>query len=310
MVCPECKQSLGDDPGELSPEAEKRIVRGLKKIIFRDICFFAGALFIIILISLWSIKEGMEKIAVEKIEQRFEEPRMEALLQRVARTKAQDMMERQIDPELKRFHEELSDRLSELEDHGSLMKEKMQRDYQVFSNEVLRFQKRSTIYELGDTAIEYMSRSAYEKLLAFVNDPADPSLQLAAKSEITRINSALLSSTRTVDATLSMESASETASEASDISTPELIELLINDAVWKSRARSAQLLAERKELGVPEALIESMRDEDNLEVLKDSVRAFEAVTGYRPPEILGYEYCSEWWEANSSAFIQEVETSG
>jgi hypothetical protein len=107
-----------------------------------------------------------------------------------------------------------------------------------------------------------------------------------------------------------VESTSETEAKESDITTPELIEMLINDAAWKSRARSAQLLAERKELGVPEALIASMKDEENLEVLKDSIRAFEALTGYRAPEILGYEYCSEWWEVNSSAFKQELETSG
>lgn len=310
MVCPECRQVLGDDPGRLSPEVEKRMMKGLKKSIFRDLCLFAGILLIIIVMSLWIIKEGMEKTAIHKIEQQFEEPKIQALLQEVARAKAQKMMERQIEPELKRFREALSDRFSELEELQSVMKEKMQQDYQIFSDEVLRFQRRSTIYELADTAIEYMSRPAYEKLLEFVNDSTDPSLQLAAKSEITRINSALLSSTRTAGATLSMESAGDTENEASDIATPELIEALINDESWKSRARSAQLLAERKEPGVPEALIASMRDEENLEVLKDAIRAFEAVTGYRAPEILGYEYCSEWWEANASAFLQEVESSG
>ena len=310
MVCPECRQLLGDDPGELSPEAEKRIFRGLKRNLLRNMCFFAGAFFLIIAISLWSIKEGMEKVVIKNIEQRFEEPRIQTLLQEVARKKAQDMMERQIDPELQRFREALSDRLSELEEYRYVMKEKMQKDYQVFSNDGLRFQKRSTLYELADTAIEYMSRSAYEKLLEFVNNPADPSLQLAAKAEITRINSVLRSSTRTAGVRLSMETTGETADNASEITTPELIETLFNDAAWKSRARSAQLLADRKELGVPEALMESMREEENLEVLKDSIRAFEDLTGFRAPEILGYEYCNDWWELNSSAFREELETSG
>jgi hypothetical protein len=309
MICPECRQSLSDEIAKLSPEEENRVIRRLRRTVFRSMFLFAGVLTIITLISLWSIKEGLEEAALERIDQQFEEPRIQSLLEGVVQTKTQDLMEHQIEPELKRFRQDLADRASDFGKYQSAVREKLQRDYETLSNDILRFKKRSTIYELGDTAIEYMSRPAYEDLLEIVNEPSDPSLQLAAKSEITRINTSFMNASRTVGFTLSLQSATETEGQESDITTPELLEALFNDADWKVRARSAQLLADKKELGVPEALIESMKDEDNLEVLKDAVRAFEAVTGYRAPEILGYEYCSDWWEVNSSALKEKLEAS-
>jgi len=309
LACPECRQLLGDDLGRLSAVEEKKVISGLKRNVIRDILFLAGALAVIIIIGLWIISGGLEKITLERIAKQFEEPRIQALLQDVAKMKTTDLMQRQADPELKRFRKELSERVEEFGQFQSKMRERLDQDYQIFLSELLRIQKRSKIFELGDMAIAEMSRSAYEELLEIVNEPSDPSLQLAAKSEVARVSNAFVNSSRTLGFRIQRQNAFETETEESDFSTSELVEILIEDPDWRSRAMSAQLLANRKELGVPEALLESMKSEENLEVLKDAIRGFESVTGYKVPDIFGYQQCSEWWESNGEEFNESLRVS-
>jgi hypothetical protein len=308
LACPECKKLLGDDLGRLSREDEQRVVKGLKRNILRDMLLLAGALGIITILSLWGIKESLKKIALERIDEQFEQPRIQILLEEVARSKSNDLMERQINPELKRLRRKLSGQVDEFEKFQSMMRERLQTDYQLISNEVLRFQRRGDIFELGDTAIGDMSRSAYEELREILNDPSDALLQLAAKSEIIRVNNAFANSTRTSGITLSMQGTGDATLEESGLTTRELIDILIDDPDWRFRARSAQLLTEKKELGVPEALLEAMKDDENLEVLKNAAKAFETVTGSRAPGVFEYEYFSEWWETNSATVNETLET--
>ena len=309
LACPDCKKLLGDDLGRLSREDEQRVVKGLKRNILRDMLFLAGALGVITILSLWGIKESLEKVTLERIDEQFEQPRIQILLEDVASSKANALMQRQIDPELKRLREKLSGQVDEFEKFQAMMRERLQTDYQLILNDGLRFQRRGDIFELGDTAIGDMSRSAYEELLEIFNDPSDASLQLAAKSEIIRVNNAFVNSTRTSGIKLSMQDTGGTNIEESGFNTRELIDVLIDDPDWRFRARSAQLLKDKKELGVPEALLDAMKNDENLEVLKNAVRAFEAVTGCRGPDIFEYEYFSEWWEENSEAVNEKFVTS-
>ena len=307
LACPECNKLLGDDPGRISREEKQRLIKGLKRNVLRDMLFLAGALAILTILSLWGIKEGLERSTIKRIDEQFETPEIQELLEDVARTKTKDLMQRKIDPELKRLRKELSEKVAQFDKFQSVMKERLQRSYQAIENEGLKFQKRGSIFELGDAAISQMSRSAYEELLGLLNDPRDASLQLAAKSEIIRVNHALMNSARIEGVTLSGQGSGDTTIEESDFTTQDLIDVLIDDPDWRFRARSAQLLADKKELGVPEALLDAMRNDENMEVFKHAVRAFKTVTGCIAPDTFEYEYCSEWWETNSETVNEKLE---
>ena len=308
LACPECNKLLGDDLGRISQEEKLRIIKGLKRNVLRDVLFLAGALAIITILSLWGIKEGLERKSIKRIDEQFETPEIQELLEDVARTKTKELMQRQIDPELKRLRKELSEKMAQFEKYQSEMKERLQRSYQAITNEGLKFQRRGSIFELGDAAISQMSRSAYEELLELLNDPRDASLQLAARSEIIRVNHALMNSARIAGVTLSGQGSGDTTIEESDFTTQDLIDFLIDDPDWRFRARSAQLLADKKELGVPEALLDAMENDENMEVFKHAVRAFKTVTGCIAPDTFEYEYCSEWWAANSETVNEKLET--
>jgi len=308
LACPECNKLLGDDLGRISQEEKLRIIKGLKRNVLRDVLFLAGALAIITILSLWGIKEGLERKSIKRIDEQFETPEIQELLEDVARTKTKELMQRQIDPELKRLRKELSEKVAQFERFQSEMKERLQRSYQAIANEGVKFQRRGSIFELGDAAISQMSRSAYEELLELLNDPRDASLQLAARSEIIRVNHALMNSARIAGVTLSGQGSGDTTIEESDFTTQDLIDFLIDDPDWRFRARSAQLLADKKELGVPEALLDAMENDENMEVFKHAVRAFKTVTGCIAPDTFEYEYCSEWWAANSETVNEKLET--
>jgi hypothetical protein len=308
-ACPECKKLLGDELGRLSHDEEQRVIKGLKRSVLHYMFFLGGALVVITALSLWGIKERLEKTTLERVAEKFEEPRIQILLEDVAKTKTMYMMQRQIDPELRRFQKKLNEKGIEFEEFQNVMKEKMQRDYQLLSDELLSFQKRTNLLKLADMAIGNMSRSAYEELVDILNNPSDVSLQLAAKAEIVRVNNALANSARTAGVKLSVEGSAGLTRNELDLTTSELIDILIDDPDWTFRARSAQLLAEKKEIGVPVALLESMKDEENLEVFKYAVRAFKAVTGCKAPDIFEYEYCSEWWDTNSEAVNEKMRAS-
>jgi hypothetical protein len=115
-----------------------------------------------------------------------------------------------------------------------------------------------------------------------------------------------MNSARIEGVTLSGQGSGDTTIEESDFTTQDLIDVLIDDPDWRFRARSAQLLADKKELGVPEALLDAMKNDENMEVFKHTVRAFKTVTGCIAPDTFEYEYCSEWWETNSETVNEKL----
>jgi len=122
LACPECNNLLGDDPGRLSREEEQRVIKGLKRNIRRDMLFLAGVLAIITILSLWGIKEGLERVTLKRIDEQFEQPEIQTLLEDVARTKTKDLMQRQIDPELKRLRKELSEQVAQFGKFQAMMR--------------------------------------------------------------------------------------------------------------------------------------------------------------------------------------------
>ena len=107
----------------------------------------------------------------------------------------------------------------------------------------------------------------------------------------------------------------------SALPTHRLIESL-RYPIWLLRAKAAILLGERKEKGVPEALVYAMQD-DRLDVAINALKSFKLVTGYTGYEgsksqagksyksdddpgyimsedIFGFEQAKEWWTKNKS----------
>lgn len=86
----------------------------------------------------------------------------------------------------------------------------------------------------------------------------------------------------------------------------ELIEILFFNSQYLFRGRSAQLLANRKEKYVTEALILAIFSDKNLEVVKEATSAFCIITGLQNPDLFQPYNVWGYWSDNSERIKKEV----
>jgi hypothetical protein len=96
--------------------------------------------------------------------------------------------------------------------------------------------------------------------------------------------------------------------EEQDFETSWLIEDLRNNQEWQIRQRSAKLLADRKEVGVPEALLESMEKDQNLWVRREAFKSFQAVTGFKERDVFQFFKGTPqiWYEKNKEEVSEKL----
>jgi len=81
-----------------------------------------------------------------------------------------------------------------------------------------------------------------------------------------------------------------------NIPTQVLIKYLKEENFWKHRAKIAQILGQKEERTVPEALLECI----NLEVRKNALESFAAITGFMSIDVLDCELAEAWWQQNKT----------
>lgn len=268
--------------------------------IFRRQLLTWGLVFLAILtgvtgLSLWGIKEGVETIAIQRIAKQFEEPYISSLMKQVAEQQAKSILEQQVRPEVTRFKSEVNTKITEFDSYLTELKAKYEQDYESLSAELAVLKKRNEIMKLGDLGTQAADRSALEELERINRESEDPSLKVAASSEIARIKSFWVCITRLKGQEFSGIGPDGNEKKALDFTTDELIQAMLSHHQWNVRALAAKALRKRKEKGVPEALIKCIKNDRNLEVVKYAVKSFEGVTGYDSPDVFSSEIIEEWW---------------
>ncbi|RJP95323.1 MAG: HEAT repeat domain-containing protein [Desulfobacteraceae bacterium] len=243
-------------------------------------------------LSLWGIKKHVEKIAIQRIAKQFEEPYISSLVKQVAEQQSTSILEQQVNPEVTRFKNEVKINIDEFDKYLTEMKTKYEQDYSLLSSEVSILKKRNEILKLGDLGTQSADRSALEELEKISLESEDASLKTAANSEIARIKSFWIGVTRLKG--LNFIKNGEIKKD-DDLATTELIQEMLSNPEWSVRALAAQALHKRKEKGVPEALVKCIKDDRNLEVIKNATRSFELVTGYERVDVFSSDYIETWW---------------
>jgi len=85
----------------------------------------------------------------------------------------------------------------------------------------------------------------------------------------------------------------------SQLTTCDLLFELLNNVEWVVRAKAAELLAAHREVGVPEALLRAIERDRQLHVVREAARAWESVTGHRPPDVFGLPFVETWWKEHA-----------
>ncbi len=175
------------------------------------------------------------------------------------------------------------------------------------SSELESLKKRNELTALADKAISEGDRQALNKIMEiYLVSEKSGNEDLAAKSELFRIKAFYISGTRVPNSELAFKNNAGAVLKNSSIPTETLIEDLLNNPDWKVRGRAAQLLASRKEKIVPEAFVESIKSENTLDVLQNSVASFSAVTGYKSLDVFDDLKLIGWWNENKNRVEKDL----
>lgn len=149
-------------------------------------------------------------------------------------------------------------------------------------------------------------RDAYEELRDYSAD--DPDLRERASVAAKSVKRFYIGATRIKGVTLHRTNPEERDTEEEDFRTSWLLEDLRAHAKWLVRARAAHLLARRKEIGVPEALLDAMDQDANLWVAKEALESFASVTGFKKSDVFEWESGEprRWFEENREDVISKL----
>ena len=164
------------------------------------------------------------------------------------------------------------------------------------AEKLIAIKKRYDVNLLIDKAIGKRDREAYLSLKHIVEN-FGPNRN-AAISGISQIKTQLFTMSHIKDVTLPKDESSYT--------TKELIDILFFNSQYLFRGRSAQLLANRKEKYVPEALILAIFSDKDLEVVKEATLSFHNITGLQDPDFFQPYHVWGYWLDNSEWIQNEV----
>jgi len=159
------------------------------------------------------------------------------------------------------------------------------------------------IVQLGNKGISNGDRNAYLALKKTAENFGKE--RSIAISEIARIKSHHISITTIGQIKIERFTPEKSLIKENNIQTEELIKILLLDSQYLFRARSAQILSERNEKFVHEALLLSIFSDNNIEVLRESTKAFEALTNFRNPDFFQpYNSLGYWYDNSEKVSIR------
>ncbi len=169
-------------------------------------------------------------------------------------------------------------------------------------SEISQLKNRNQLTRLADEAITRGSRSAYMQIANIAESSRDTSQVNGAQAELLRVKFFFASGTRSASYMLPMATLYPSVKSKTEeqLTQKELIDLLLDsEKDWRVRRRVAFLLGDKRSYEVAESLAEAIRSDTSLDVIKESVYSFEAITGYRSSDLFEMKELLDWWDANA-----------
>lgn len=106
---------MAGKPQTLSQGQKEEVVKILRKQVVTWILVGLALLTSITGLSLWGIKNRLEKKMENLVAKQFEEPRIKSIVGKAAEGKAKELMAEQINPEVERFKDDIASKLAVLQ---------------------------------------------------------------------------------------------------------------------------------------------------------------------------------------------------
>jgi len=286
---------------QLKLEIKSELLKWIKKsgmkisIVFTILAIFG---FQVSLLSIYNkVKDSSSVFITKLINEQFSKPNVESTLKNVAGKEAKTLIREHVQPEIDKVKEEVNSFELYLNDY--------QKKYDVeltkITQEVYLISKRNEIIKIGDRAINSGDRDAFNQLTELLNSEKNDYKEII-RAELFRVKKFYISINRFLNVDLSYEDTEGNIIKNEQAPTNMLIECLLNNNKWKMRARAAFCLRTKKEKEVINALAESIKNDKNLDVLKESICSFEMLSGYTNPDVLDGRSAIQWWEENRDEF--------
>jgi hypothetical protein len=266
---------------------------------------------VISLISIYfGVKNKTETFITKEITQKFAEPQIALTFTSVAENEAKKIIEDRLTPAIKVANQSVSEKLISFENSLQEFKDTYDIELKKLTVEVEFLKSRNEIMKLGDEAIANRDAISFEKLERIMISSKDIYIKQSALSEILRVKNFISSGTsiRGVDVTY-LDPNTGSILKNDKIPTSVLINGLIKNKSDQERAKIAQLLNKRKEKQVPEVLLNAIKNDKDLEVRKEAMDSFEAVTGFKSTDVLMYDPAIKWWNENKAKVESNLKDS-
>ena len=296
VVCPSCGNPPTQEPKlELNPEQSKQVAKQVEKDIRTTVLFWLGFISLLTGFGVWQAYragvEEMKGLLVQRISKEFEQPQIKETVSDVAQNQAATLLKNEINPEVTKFKSETGEKIKEFGDFLTEHKARYEADYALLQRELAILKQRNEIGKLRDNGILWADRASFDHLENIATTNADRDIRVAAAAEKALIKSRWRSGSSVKPGRHTINGKHET-----DLKTNELIEVLLTDKNSNNRLLAAWELANRRQKGVPDALLVCIENDQNLEVVRNAMEAFEATTGFLAPDIFKYAPAKNWWD--------------
>ncbi len=287
----------------------------------------------------------LNRAVLDKVTDQFREPAIKKTISEVASREAKQVLAEQIEPEVRRFQSETAASIDSFKRFTTGMELRYTGDYQRLSRELVSVEangrkadrltqgisatvskletsskesevlnrtlsaavddlrRRKSLTDLGGRAITDASRPALRELSRIAESDSSPEIRLLALSEVMRVKAFWLSVSRTADARINKEGKEVKISE---LKTCEVLPQVLHNPSWIVRAVLVGELGGRRDDQVPETLLQVIESDENLEVVKDAVLAWDALTRHRSPDVFGLPFVETWWKDNGESFRKNL----
>lgn len=147
---------------------------------------------------------------------------------------------------------------------------------------------------------------AYQKLTSYKS--SDKDLAAADQTAIIEVKEPYLVGNRTAGISIWLLNRDGTKglSDGKIPSAGLISVFLLSNKPWQMRAKAAQLLGSRRDVGVAEALLTAMQHDRNLWVRRAALLSFQTLTGFRPNDAFDFEGAATWWKKNKSNYLKNI----
>ncbi|MBN2131626.1 MAG: hypothetical protein JW741_19160 [Sedimentisphaerales bacterium] len=277
---------------DLSEEQRRCVSQVLRKKVYS----FAALLVLVVGGGLWGIYNNVKNRMEELVAQQFDEPRIQEITRDAAASRASVLMEEQIQPEVAKFKEEISEKNNEAGEKIASLEESLAAATSVLSRLTSTNRFMETV-----VAAQNDDRVAFDQLELWANDPSDEchDQSLAAWMAILEDNSA---------GPFFIPTDKLPWKEGYDPSQLNLDELRERYHKLPALLRPALInyIGKREDLNKLDRLdfmMEVMKSDPSLKVVRYAGYYFNKGTNQHIKP-LAVSYLSEWWSEHRNEFVE------